>query len=195
MPRAPDNFGTEPEKRIMEGQSLQDIAPRPSASLSADAFSVRRFPPAALTLSILVCLALAGCVERRMTIRTNVDDQGGALAIIDNREIGFTPVSTGFTYYGAREVRLIKDGYETVTLIQPIDPPWFDSLPVEFFTENLLPVTLRDEREFRYELPATQPVTANELLQRAHELRSDARLSGEIQPTGKSPGPSDQLRF
>src|SRR5438128_8713005 len=48
----------------------------------------------ALAIFYLAALpfGLTGCVERRMTIRTNVDDQGGALAIVDDQEVGYTPV-------------------------------------------------------------------------------------------------------
>ena len=36
--------------------------------------------------------------------------------------------------------------------------PWWDNLLTEFFTENLVPFTLRDEREFKYQLtPTTSP--------------------------------------
>ena len=42
----------------------------------------------------------------------------------------------------------LLDGYETKTVIQPIKAPWWDNLFTEFFTENLLPYNLRDEREY-----------------------------------------------
>ena len=130
-------------------------------------------------------LTQTGCVERRMTIRTNMDNQGGALAYVDGQEVGVTPVSTGFTFYGDRKIRLIKDGYETVTLVQPIRAPWWDSLFLEFITENLWPFTLRDERDYRYDLPPQLNVTGDELLQRAHKLRTEGQLSAEpVVPAG-----------
>ena len=57
-----------------------------------------------------------------------------------------------FYYYGDREITFILDGYETKTVIQPIKAPWWDNLFSEFFTENLVPFNLRDEREFKYQL-------------------------------------------
>ena len=147
-------------------------------------------------LAPLLCsIALLGCVERRMTIRTNVDSQGGALAIVDNKEIGPTPVSTGFTYYAPCEVRLIRDGYETVTLIQPVPAPWWDSVPLEFFVENLVPFTLRDEREFHYELPPASTVTPDELLGRAQALRTEGQLAADPVPPGKPSARKDKLTF
>ena len=99
---------------------------------------------------VLVAPSLcAGCVERRYTLRT---EPPGALAIVNGEEIGPTPVSRSFTYYGDREITFLLDGYETKTVIQPIKAPWWDNLVTEFFTENIVPFTLRDEREFKYEL-------------------------------------------
>src|SRR5262245_29457204 len=87
--------------------------------------------PHKLLCACVLLALLSGCVERRMTIRTNVDNQGGALVYLDNEEVGISPVSTAFTYYADREIKLVKDGYETVTLVQPVRAPWWDSLLVE----------------------------------------------------------------
>jgi hypothetical protein len=113
---------------------------------------------------------------------------------VDGQEVGVTPVSTGFTYYGDRKVRLIKDGFETVTLVQPVRAPWWDSLLTEFFTENLWPRTVRDEREFRYALPPQLNVTTDEVLQRAHQLRTEGQQNAESLPAG--PGaPAKPVNF
>jgi hypothetical protein len=115
----------------------------------------------------------SGCVERRYTLRTNPP---GALAIVNGEEIGQTPVSAPFFYYGDREITLIRDGYETRTVIQPINAPWWDNLLTEFFTENLVPFHLRDEREFNYQLTQASMSQASDLRDRAEELRSQARI-------------------
>ena len=54
-----------------------------------------------------------------MTIRTNPP---GALVYVDDYEIGTTPVSTNFTYYGKRKIRIVKDGYETLTVCSRFRP-------------------------------------------------------------------------
>ena len=119
--------------------------------------------------ALVGCVLLAGCVERRLTIRS---DPPGALCVVDGRELGFTPVSTNFVYYGTREVRLVKDGYETLTVLQPMSRPWWDTFPVEFVTENLLPRRFRDEKEYDYQLQPARMVTSDELYNRAEELRT-----------------------
>ena len=128
---------------------------------------------------LAVCLALVGatifpgCVERRYTLRT---EPAGALAIVNGEEIGPTPVSRSFWYYGDREITFLLDGYETKTVIQPIIAPWWDNLFTEFFTENLVPFNLRDEREFKYTLTPASTPRANDLRDRAEELRSQGQI-------------------
>jgi hypothetical protein len=147
------------------------------------------------TAPLAICLCLCGCVERRMTIRTNVDNQGGALAYIDNEEVGTTPVSTGFTYYADREVRLIKDGYETMTIIQPMPAPWWDSLLVEFFVENLWPFCLRDERTYLYEMAPASSVSTEEVIQRGQQLRGEARMGAEVVPHTRGMNAAPAVNF
>ena len=72
--------------------------------------------------------------------------------IVNGEEIGPSPTSKSFTYYGDRKITLIHDGFETKTLIQSIVSPWWDNYLTEFFTENLVPVSLGDERKYAYTL-------------------------------------------
>jgi hypothetical protein len=53
-----------------------------------------------------------------MLLRSNPP---GATVYVDNQLIGVTPCATDFTYYGTREVRLVKPGFETLTVNQPIN--------------------------------------------------------------------------
>lgn len=125
-----------------------------------------------------LCVAsagLTGCVERRYTIRTNPP---GAIAIVNGEEIGPTPVSRSFTFYGDRKITLIADGYQTQQIMQPIKAPWWDNNITDFFSENVVPVTLRDERDFTYTLvPATVP-KEQDLVNRGQQLRSE----GQVEP-------------
>lgn len=124
---------------------------------------------------------LTGCVERRYTIRSNPP---GAQVIVNGEEIGPTPVSRSFTYHGNREITLMHDGFATKTLVQLIEAPWWDNHFTEFFTENLIPFTFRDEHEFNYEMkPASVPDT-NDLLGRGQNLRAQAQAIPPPRPTG-----------
>lgn len=135
--------------------------------------AVRTAKRCALALAVLGVAALdAGCVKRRYTIRT---DPPGALVYVNGEEVGTSPVSRSYTYYADREVVLVADGYKTEKIIQPFDAPWWDNNLTDFVSENLLPVTLRDEREFDYRLvPSTNP-SPNEVLTRAQGLKQRAQ--------------------
>lgn len=126
---------------------------------------------AALLLVLAGLGTLPGCVTRRYTIRSNPP---GAQVIVNDELIGPTPVSRSFTYYGDRQITLMKDGYATKTVIQPVKAPWYDNLATEFFTENFIPYTFRDEREFTYNLEPAVPPSQENLLNNANGLRSEA---------------------
>src|SRR6195952_804095 len=74
-------------------------------------------------------------VRRRLNVLTNPP---GALVYVDNQQIGTTPCSVDFIYYGTREIRLIKPGYETLTVNQPIPAPWYEYVGLDFVSENLV---------------------------------------------------------
>lgn len=71
---------------------------------------------------------------------------------------------------------MMLDGYQTKTVIQPINAPWWDNLATEFLTENCLPVTLRDERQFTYKLEPFQTTPQGNIRDRAESLRSEAQV-------------------
>ncbi|MDW8078245.1 MAG: PEGA domain-containing protein [Thermoguttaceae bacterium] len=116
----------------------------------------------------LVLTAAVGCVERRLTVRT---DPPGARVFIDDYEIGTSPCSTHFTYYGTRKIRLVKDGFRTKTVYQPIPPPWYQIPPLDFFAENVLPGKIRDHRTLSFQLEPEVIVPAEELRRRAEAMR------------------------
>jgi hypothetical protein len=135
---------------------------------------ITRKRKAAAWLILVPSLAfLGGCVERRYTIRT---DPPGALVFVNGQEIGPSPASVHYTYYAAHEIVLVADGYQTQRIIQELPAPWYDNLLTEFFTENLLPVTVHDDREFVYKMQVATNPAQGELLQRAEGLRQEGKL-------------------
>jgi hypothetical protein len=132
---------------------------------------------------LAVCGCQCGCVQRRMTIRTNPP---GALAYVDDYEIGTTPISTDFVYYGQRKIRLVKDGYETLTVMQPVPPPWYQIPPLDFVTENLVAGEIRDQRTFSYQLTLQRVVPTEQLLSRAENLRRGVVPVGVVAPSARA---------
>ena len=139
---------------------------------------------------LLACPPVEARVRRRLTIRS---DPPGALVYIDDQEIGITPVSTSFTFYGTRKIQLIKDGYEMVTVKRTFRAPWYQITPIDFFTENLLSRELRDERVLDFKLAPQRIRSDAELRQRGIQLRRRAEEGVVAPPRGATtrlgPGP------
>jgi hypothetical protein len=157
----------------------------------------RQNPPARwrfVRLTLVVCLAAAcllssGCVRRRMTIRSFPP---GAQVFVDDQEIGTTPCSAAFVYYGTRTLTLIKDGYKTETVWQTFNPPWYQYPPLDFVTENLLIQEIRDERVVDVQLQPEEIVPEQQLLDRARTLRGSAE-TGVITPLFNLPPGAAQM--
>lgn len=131
-------------------------------------------------LAVLVLFgSLCGCVRRRLTIRSNPP---GAHVYIDNYEIGSTPVSHNFIYYGERKIRLVKDGYETLTVKQCIPMPWYQIPPLDFVSENIIPGEIRDHRTITYQLTPQCEVPRDHLLGRAETLRNQVQGPRMVTP-------------
>tara|TARA_R110002111_G_scaffold227346_2_gene288964 strand:- start:103840 stop:104313 length:474 start_codon:yes stop_codon:yes gene_type:complete len=114
-----------------------------------------------------------GCVHRRMTIRSVPT---GALVKVDGEEIGYTPASVDFTYYGTREITLTKDGYETQTVMQKVKTPWYQVFPLDAVSDNLLPFEVTNRHDFTYQLQPKVVVPTDELLNRGNLLRSETQI-------------------
>jgi hypothetical protein len=144
-----------------------------------------------LQVVLIVALLLpgVGCVRRRLNVRTNPP---GALVYVDNQQIGTTPCSVDFVYYGTREIRLVKPGFETLTVNQPIPTPWYEYPPLDFISENLVASKIRDNRTVTYNLAPQVIVPTQELVDRANQLRQETlqfpvTQAGAAIPVGSPP--------
>ncbi|UUO07702.1 PEGA domain-containing protein [Blastopirellula sp. J2-11] len=139
-----------------------------------------------LLLSLLLACASMGCVRRRMNIRTNPP---GAVVYVDDQEVGVTPVSASYVHYGTREIRLEKDGYESVSKLHTFKAPWYEYPVLEFFSENVWPWEIRDTRDLDFQMTPRRIVPPEELRARAEQLRTNAQ-AGYITPMNTPPNPS-----
>lgn len=131
-----------------------------------------------ISLWLLCCPMLGGCVLRSLTI----DSQpSGAMVYLDDELIGETPVTTTFTYYGVRKITLEKvdaEGRlvcERKIAYEKIKPPFYQILPLDFFSELIIPAKLKDEHYFVYQLDPIQEISQAErqaeIMKNAEELR------------------------
>ena len=80
----------------------------------------RRLLPAVAAVGLLVSLG-SGCVERTMKIQT---DPPGALVVVNDEEVGLSPVKFSFLWYGDYEIILRRVGYETLRTHYRVEAPW-----------------------------------------------------------------------
>lgn len=108
-----------------------------------------------------------GCLRRRMTINSNPQ---GAMVYVDGHQLGKTPVSTDFTYYGTRNIRLEMDHYQTMNVKQKVVPPWYEFPPLDFFTETFSASEIKDHHVWTYDLQPRAISSDEQILNRANEF-------------------------
>jgi predicted ATPase len=103
--------------------------------------------------------ALAGCVERELTITSQPE---GALVYVSDVEVGRTPVTIPFTWYQNYDVILRMDGYQTLKTHARLTPPWYEVPPLDLLQFLLYegPARLLIIGAYRPEdTPALHPLT------------------------------------
>lgn len=127
-----------------------------------------------VTLSLLLLVlsfGMGGCVERYISIAS---EPSGAIVWLNDEEVGATPITVAFTWYGDYDVVLRKDGYQTLKTSHKAEAPVYQWIGLDFVSECLLPMTFVDEHDWQFTLnPKVQPESA-ELIQRAQSLRTEA---------------------
>jgi PEGA domain len=149
------------------------VNPHSTSPTRAGKATARQAVGRPLVLLFLAASALFanGCMHRRLTIRS---DPPGAAVLVDGEEVGFTPASIDYTYYGTREITLMKDGYKTLTTPVKLSTPWYQVFPLEFVTDNFALMKINDRREVSYALTQEQLEPREFLEDRANNLRSEA---------------------
>ena len=137
---------------------------------------------------LLTIILTGGCVERRFVVTS---DPPGALVYHNGIYLGATPVDGYLTYYGKQQFRLMKEGYETLDIVQAYMPPWYEIPGVDFFSENVWPFKLYDHRTFHYQLRPLQQVRQDEVLDRARALRGRGQAIGAPAPIPPPAPPPD----
>jgi len=130
---------------------------------------------ACLALGITISTAPLGCVERTITINSEPDN---ALVILNDQEVGRTPVKVDFTWYGDYDIIIRKQGHQTLQTNRRIKAPWYQYPGIDLFTECFSPITYRDDRDFgTFQLEKFQPASKQALIQNAEALRDRAGVT------------------
>ncbi|MGD0078395.1 MAG: PEGA domain-containing protein [Sedimentisphaerales bacterium] len=124
-----------------------------------------------LSLVLADCLSCGGCVERRLAINTN---PSGAQVLLNDEDIGVSPVTTTFKWYGNYNITIRKAGCETLNTHQKLNPPWYDYFPFDFFAQVLYPGRIVDSYQWSFNLkPSTEP-SRDKLINEAEQLKQKA---------------------
>jgi hypothetical protein len=124
-------------------------------------------------LLLVLPLLVTGCVRRSLTVTS---DPPGALVYLNGTEVGRTPMTRDFTWYGTYDVVLRKEGYETLKTEGKVIAPWWQWVPIDLFAE-LLP--LHDKRELRYAMRPYEQKTVDpaEMVSRGEALGTKLQSS------------------
>jgi hypothetical protein len=114
--------------------------------------------------------ALTGCVERTLTINTRPQ---GAMVTLNDQQIGTSPVTVPFNWYGDYWVRISLDGYETLNTHRKLNAPLHDHMPLDFFVQILYPGHIVDSYEWTFDLAPKEYPAREQLIEHAEILRSD----------------------
>ena len=159
-----------------------------------------------LWLAAGVLLFAAGCIERKMVLRS---EPPGAVAWIDDERVGVTPCETPFSHYGTRRVVLeyrredflkanggavppgFEAGFRRVGADAPLVVPRYQWPVLDVVMEIVIPFTVTDAQEFVYVLEPAEPLPTGPgdrerldrhraaVLERAHALREHLRKVNE----------------
>lgn len=116
---------------------------------------------------------IGGCVERQLTINTVPT---GGVVILNDEEIGESPVTVSFQWYGDYNVRVSKAGYETLKTHRELNRPWYDLFPFDFFAQVLWPGTIRDHYEWTFDLEEYQEPSREKLIEKATDFKKQAGI-------------------
>ena len=119
-------------------------------------------------LLIVGVIALGGCVERKLTVRS---DPPGAMVYLDEQLKGYTPVTFKFHFYGHRTFRLNKRGYRTYEEVRHVEAPWWQWPVISIFAD-LQPFALTNAQEVDVTMEPHTDVPHEVILDRAKVMKT-----------------------
>ena len=135
---------------------------------------MRCLPIFIVTLLTVACFS--GCVQRTISITSQ---PAGALVYLNDEEVGRTPLTVPFTYYGTYDVRLEKDGHQPLWTTAKADAPWWEN-PGPDLVGEAIP---RNRVKINWHFDLTQRDPADEtgddrLIDRAKQMRATTASPG-----------------
>ena len=131
---------------------------------------------APLLLTVL-CLLCVGCVQRTISITS---EPAGALVYLNDDEVGRTPVTVPFVFYGVYDVRLEAEGYKPLWTKQKAKAPWWETPGSDLIAEAVPHKKAELKWHFKMDKqPPAEDVDADVLLSHAKQMRATTMRAGE----------------
>jgi hypothetical protein len=127
------------------------------------AMAPRLFALLALTLAA----ATGGCVERTISITS---EPTGALVYLNDEEVGRTPLTVPFTFYGTYDVRLEHEGYQPLWTQQRAKAPWWEAPGPDLLAEAK--PHNKTEQVWHFKMQPEGEVDQAALIDHARQLRA-----------------------
>ena len=135
-------------------------------------------------LLVIGCLMSVGCVQRTISITS---EPTGALVYLNDREVGHTPVTVPFTFYGIYDVRMEADGYKPLWTQQKAKAPWWETPGIDLFAEAVPNGKAELHWHFAMETqPSAEETDVDMLIDHARQLRA-ATVDQEPANTAEQP--------
>ena len=126
-----------------------------------------------LALLTLVLVTGSGCIQRTITVTS---DPEGALVFLNDEEVGRTPLTVPFTFYGVYDVRLEKSGYKPLWTTAATKGPFWEAPGPDLIAEAIPGVKSKVEWHFEMEqIREDELYDTKALIERAEELRNRTR--------------------
>ncbi|MBL8761807.1 MAG: PEGA domain-containing protein [Phycisphaerae bacterium] len=141
----------------------------------------RRKSTAIVLALAATAFVLPGCLTRRITVTSN---PAGATVWLNDAEVGRTPLSTDFTYYGDYDVRVKLEGYEPINQRMTAEIPLHEVPPFDLIAEAV-PSKIDHEVKWHFDLVAALETSMpreqyeKELLERATDLSTKVERAAE----------------
>ncbi len=128
---------------------------------------------------LLALLGCAGCVERTLTVTSNPP---GALVYLNDQEVGRTPLTRNFLWYGTYDLQIRKDGYKTIDARPRVWAPLWQIVPIDLVAE-LFPLPLVDRHRLSYTMKPVSEASFDPHALAARGIRERKKLrSSEYRP-------------
>ncbi|MEM1026983.1 MAG: PEGA domain-containing protein [Planctomycetota bacterium] len=120
-------------------------------------------------MASVLCSAATGCVQRTVTVTS---EPPGALVWLNDREVGRTPVTVPFTFYGTYDVRLEAEGREPFWTTAEAEPPWWEHPPIDLVGEAFGGDVALDWHFVLTKAEPTDDEATDRLIEHARQMRA-----------------------